>query len=272
MSETSEVPSLHSADKLTQAPSHKSWEVILHEASIGNWMYPQAFFAQGIRLAFGIVDQAKKNNLPITSFFENSPPKDLIDANVSESRDKAHATYGIKTQPSGVTMHPLRNVWESDIHSARRVMRNFATVLDSQSSEDTSYPDTDLQRIERAAQDPMFYDLLSFAVKGLELKSVRERSHAYKQEIVDYMTKYSRYNFSKIPEEYNTERSKLGDSLSTLLEEAATEIKREVVKATTAQDPERTELSERLNAASVQDLFGDLQAAAPHPLRHPDYE
>ena len=269
-----------SATKRTEAESEISieqWRSLLHTAIVGNGVFPQSFFAQGVRLAEGVVHLSREENISIHSLLNQDPPKELIDSMFGAAKIKAHTAYGFESRGSGVTTNPLRNVWSNDKSHGITVLTNFAKLIYSERHgiEPLTIPDEEvIQDVYSNPEDiEVLQGLLVNASQSLSSDAVREISETYKQKISKFMKKYATYSWFNIPRGYQKNRERLHKDLTSLLRKAATITKDDLAVYLQTEHPqEHKRLLTTMQTTYVEKLFGDINVAGIHPLRNPDYE
>lgn len=233
-------------------PSMESWERLMDDAILGNLMFPQAFFAQGILLANGIVREASKEGLPHSAFLENNPPEEFIKSKLTEAKNKAHHAYKVKPVISMFSRGDVRTVWKYEKYQALIVLEYFARLSD----------DEEVGR-----------ELLKTAAQGLRSERVQNLSKTYKGEIQRFTGKYRSSRFQDRDKHYGLNRDSLFKNLQDLIYASAKEIRLQMIERLKKSHPEEKGLIKRLEIASDPTYpFGDPEISTPHPLRNPDYE
>lgn len=255
------------------------WKNLLHTAIVGNGIFPQSFFAQGILLADRMANLVKEGKTSLDALQEQNPQRALIANMLGEAKNKSHNAYGFKTD-SGMTGRSILNVWGTDKKHAQDTLRSFSEVVYetdsgvSQQSKDSQMGGQQiLHKVFSTPQEfSILLEMLRVARQSLSSEKIQKISNIYKEEIGKTMQKYSQYNFSNIPEGYREERESLMETLDEMLKEATSSIKEDLISYVKKQHTQNRILLERLEKSDINKLFGGVRIYNIHPLRHPDYE
>jgi hypothetical protein len=268
----------HELPKTTDTQvSTEIWQDLLHTAIVGNGIFPQSFFPQGLLLADKMADLVNQGKTSLDSLQKENPSRELISSMFTEAKNKSHSAYGFESSHS-MMGGSIENVWGSDKGQALDILTGFSGVVYRTSPDVSGQSNRDETNLQEVISNPqefsLLLELLGVARDTLLSQGVKEKSGGYKKEISRFMQKYSKHGFSNIPEEYQEEREGLMAKLYTTIKEATAYIKGELVTYAERQHPQNTILLERLKGSYSYDdnLFGLLRVANIHPLRNPDYE
>lgn len=251
--------------------STEIWQDLLHTAIVGNGIFPQSFFPQGLLLADKMANLVSERKTSLDLLQKEDPPRELISSMFTEAKSKSHNAYGFKSSHS-MMGGSIENVWGSDKSQALDILISFSEVVGKTNvdvSQGSNGNETDRQQVlQKVFSNPqelsLLLELLGVARQSLLSQAVKEKSSSYKEEIKNFMQKYSQHGFFDIPEGYTEERNALMAKLHNTI--------RELVMYAERQHPQNKILLERLKRSDDDNLFGRLRVANIHPLRNPDYE
>lgn len=254
-------------------PSDASWKFLMEQAIRGNGQFPQAFFSQGVRLAHGMVGQARAERIPLITFLEASPPASIIHTELAKAREKFHGAFNVTTVPNRTVSleEQYEHVWEGDQQSASNILYGYAAVLYEARGID---PDTILNEtmLQGVQDDPLFYDLLGYTVEGLNAEKVKKFAKAYKERIAAFTNKYAPFTFRNIPTGYYGDQTELMALLAGGLSNSIYEVKDTVVQRLQQEHPEERKLIDILAEADWEDIYGRQPVTLIHPLKDPDQQ
>lgn len=261
---------------ISEAPTQAVWEELLHVAIVGNGIFPQSFWAQGVLLADKITELVNNGAATWDFLLESDPPSDLTNKMLGEARGKSHSAYGFETRPSmtgGTT--PLLNVWETGRLHAKNFLFNMAHAINSNIPRQkpvAHYKDA----IEEVTSDPekflLLKELLKAASQSLSDGTIKELSVKYKMKISEFMQKYAPYSFSNIPKGYKEEQELLDQELESILRNASSLTQQRIINLLEGEHPQHTALLETIKSYEPNKLFGGVRVARIHPLKNPDYD
>ena len=259
--------------------SDEIWQDLLHTAIVGNGIFPQSLFAQGVLLADEMASLVNERKASLASLQEQNPPGELISTMFQEAKSKSHNAYGFKTA-STIMGDNIENLWRSDKAQAQDILVGFSEVIgrtNVDAAQESKVKEADKQGILRSVfsnpqEFSLLLELLGVARQSLLSQEVREISKSYKEEISKFMQRYSQYNFRNVPLGYTVDTRYLSKTLKYLLADATGTIKKELIVHTERQHPENKILLKRLKESETDKLFGRVTVAGIHPLLHPDYE
>jgi hypothetical protein len=264
-----------------RVPSLRAWETIVSNAAAGNVSFPQAFFAQGIRIADTMSSEAQREEVSLLQFLTSDPPKDLIDARFGHVRDVVHGMHDIRTNPSRRITTPLLDLWNKDKRHAEIFLSNVARMVRNDGPAQLSPMDRvtiykylarlDPQEVAMLQGNPLFQGLLGSASQALRLDTVTDLNKQYTEALSDFMHKYTEKDpdsYSLKP--YKLDRGELRTQLTGYASAALIEIKDYMQQWIEAYHPREQDLRAKLATIESRDLFGDLDIMIPHPLRDPD--
>lgn len=259
--------------------STEIWQDLLHTAIVGNGIFPQSFFPQGLLLSDKMANLVHERRASLGSLQKEDSPRELISTMFIEAKNKGHGAYGFQSSQSMMEGN-IANVWGSDKSQALEVLRNFSNLIGNtnadasqESNENESNRQQVLQKVFSNPQElSLLLELLGVARQSLLSQTTRETSANYRGKISDFMKKYSKHEFYNIPEGYRAERKDLMAKLAITLRETATSIKEALVLYVDRQYPQNKILLERLKGSDDRSLFGGLLVTNIDPLRNPDYE
>lgn len=255
---------------LQLVPSDESWKRLMGLAIRGNGQFPQAFFAQGVHLARGIVEQSQQEGLPLLSYFQSDPSPELIHTEVRDARNRFHGAYKIETTP--VSSIPLEeqyeNVWRSDKRSAETILMGLGrTFYKARGIDPGTLTNTDILSV---TNDPLFYDILTYTEDALLSDKVKRFAKAYKERMAEFIHKYAPYTFLDVPPSYQEEQKDLMRLLYGNLDLAIGVVKDKVVEKLAQYHPNQHRLIAAFEDADQDDLFGEPRVTTIHPLKDPD--
>lgn len=267
-------------------PDQASWMKIVAHDREGTMLLPQAHFAQGVLIAESIVDKSLATAVPVSQFFLQDPPKDMLDTRLTASKVAMHEYYDIKTTPSMISGGPIHNVWDTDRGNAQAFLITMAEVVGIARHETvTEIPERDswhlhvhvtnedARMLNEARDDPLFRGLVHAAAAGLRSDGVAQISAAYIAEIVAFMKKYTEFGPLHYDDAvYRADRSSLHDSMTLRVAEAAGIAKSNMLDWANTHAFDLPLLYRVISTISTSDLFHSLDVALPHPLKNPDYE
>lgn len=255
------------------------WQDLLHTAIVGNGIFPQSFFPQGLLLADKMANLVHERRASLGSLQKEDPPRELISTMFIEAKNKSHRAYGFQSSQSMMGGN-IANVWGNDKSQALDILISFSEIIgrtDVDVTQGSNDNEADRQRVlQKVFSNPqelsLLLELLGVARQSLLSQATREKSTSYKEQISNFMQKYSKHGFHDIPEGYTEERNGLMAKLHTTIKETVTSIREELVVYVERQHPQNKILLERLKGSDDDKLFGRLLVANIHPLRNPDYE
>lgn len=245
-------------------PSQDAWESVSHTGVVGNGMFPQAYFAQGILMANAMVKESAREGFPISTFFETPPPSESIKKNFEKARDRSHKAYQIEPGPQGISVvgDPIMNVWNANLKNTRETLLNIAHLVNDGQSGQLS----DFMLLNEVQSDPLFQGLLQEAERGLKSKDVRELSDMYKSEIKEFMK-----NPHGRDGAYYLRRKNVGVTLREQVVTVMNLVKQSMIEwARLSSD--NPGVVERMKNLDAHKLLSDPMISVPHPLRNPDFE
>lgn len=263
------IKNQHDSPKSDSKVSVDIWRDLLHTQIVGNGIFPQSTFAQGVLLASSIANLVKEHKVSLNSLLEQNPPQQLIDTVLEEAKRKSHGAYGVTTK----TIPGIHRVWARDKRHARDVLAGFSEVI-YRTKVDAFYQskgrkidrlliplrdflsnDVDRQHmvLRRVFSNPEDFSLLLefIGVSQVTLRSpeINNTSKIYKEKISEFMQKYSKHNYLHIPVGYEKERTDLMETLRSLLSSAAGFMQEQLIINTGKQHPENKLLLDRLKKA-----------------------
>lgn len=252
--------------------SKKVWPPLLRESIIGNNEFPQAFFAQGIRVGAAMANLVAENKISWEYILRNDPSQIFFDA-LEERKRIAHAANGFETR-SSISDAPggIKNIWGNDKDHAHAFLTSVAKAV-YESSHARRFDGDVIGLLEAVYSDSSeritFLRLMSAATTTLSSPEIRALSSAhYKTPIREFMKKYTGKNFSQRTAAYELEKRQLHSDLSLVLEKVAESVKSAMADTTTGVLREKLE---QTSTGRVFGLFGHLYVANIDPLRQPDY-
>jgi len=254
-------------------PRH--WERLLHVAAEANHLFPQAFFAQGIQLAYTMGRFAVEEGIPLSLFLKNNPDDKMIRDNLGPERIKGHAAHGFQTIPRGPI--DLPTIWSNDKRAAINDLVILARHVASQRPDIAPLQSaSDAPLLDAVQDDPVFQGLLQTASAALSLPEVTEISTVYKGKIGDFMQKYPPTDQNKpIPEDYTPKREALMTELEGHMIEVATLTKKQLIAYLQANHPEERRLIKKFTTAELTRIFDqdkDRWTKTIDPLRTVDVD
>lgn len=259
--------------------SPEIWKDLLHSAIVGNGIFPQSFFAQGILLADRMANLVKEKKTSLDALQTQNPPWELISTMLGEAKSKSHSAHGFKTS-HGMTAASTLSVWVKDRNHALDTLTGFSEVINKTNvdvSQENKGNEKDRQRIlQKVFSNPqefsLLLELLGVARQSLLSQEIKRISNIYKQKIGRFMQKYSEYDFDNIPEGYHEDRYTLIDALKEMLKGATSSVKGDLFSYVKRQHPQNRILSERLEKSDINKLLGGVSVSDINPLRNRDYD
>lgn len=236
-------------------------ETLSHAAKVGNNEFPQAFLAQGIRLAGAMMD-LHAQGLPIHVLLHSILPEDEI----SHARQDAHRAYNIESHGSGGLLGMAR-VWFNDRQSATDLLASLAGAFylgeipgNLNSAAKVEYI---FARIDERSKAQL-RDVLHVGEKALRQPKVEAISYDYKSLITDFMHKYQTQTAAPVDvEQYRIDQTTLMQNLNAQLHITASEVRGAMIEFA----PE--EVAKRMELGTLQSFFGRnvIKVATIDPLR-----
>jgi hypothetical protein len=257
-----------SVEPNTSQISTETWKDILHVSVIGNAMFPQSFFAQGLLIAERVSNLANQGKLSLDAFLTQNPEKELIFSTMENARDKSHGAYAIKSHHA-TAREKLASLWVEDKLETRHTLLRFAEMVHGQNLDNTRQGGNTLHLVFSNPDElSIIANMLGIVRFSLLSEEVKQASKKYKAIISIFMQHYPKDTLTEVPEGYDEKRGNLYESLTAIQEKCYSYIRNELVKQMEDGHPENQPLLNRLKASDTADLFGPIQGFGINPLRN----
>lgn len=224
------------------------WERILRVAAEANHLFPQAYLAQGFRVAAEMVKIASEDNVPLSVFQVKSPDDKMIRENLGPERIRGHEEHGFRTVPVGNI--DLPGIWRNDRSSAMDILILFAKQV--YKGKYGTYG----ALLNQVQNDPVFQGLIATAAQSLTLPEITTWSAEYKKKIREFMQKYPPQDHEKpIPDGYKGDRDTLMTELEVLIRNAALKTKEALVTYLQAEHPQNDKLKDDIANTPIYALL-----------------
>jgi hypothetical protein len=254
--------------------SPEVWKDLLHTSIVGNGMFLQSFFSQGVLLAERMANLVNEEKASPDALIRQDPKHELISEMMEAAKIKSHKAYHIKP-PNNTNGGNATGLWTEDKMEAIQILSSFAKIVhekdsgDSPQSKVTQNYRYELHKVFSNPQElSTLIDILAIARQSLFAPETKEISKSYKEKIVEFMQKYQKNNFSEIPHSYNEERGELAHTLRQMLEGVKSSMKNEIVSGMKRQRPKDKAFLNRLQNCNDWNLFGVTTDSNIHPLQH----
>ncbi len=246
------------------------WRKLFIESTRGNGTFPQAFFAQGIEMAYTMAEFANQG-ISWDFLINNDPPKDILRNELEIAKERMHKLYGF-VSTSGMMSADITNIYEADKRNAINFLESISRIV-YETTEGKFFEGNNIELLSLIFNSPKYktyvLEIISIAKNSLEGENVSKDAADYREQISNFMKKYADYSWFNQPASYNEERELLMENLTNIIRTSATKIRRDIIDNISTRNKQ---IARRLKDKDIDSLFGRVFVTRIDPLRNPDYE